>query len=122
MTDEAACRWCQTAQGIGDEVLAHNGSQFVVAKPHETNPAVLIAPYRHAASPADMSPEEWSDLAEMVKFATDYLGAHEPHGYTIGWNVGAAAGQHIFHAHMHIICRFDGDPQAGHGLRDFVLR
>ena len=39
-----------------------------------------------------------------------------PDGYNIGVNVGTAAGQSIFHVHIHIIPRYQGDvenPQGG---------
>ncbi len=32
-----------------------------------------------------------------------------PDGYNIGVNVGAAAGQTVFHLHIHVIPRFVGD-------------
>ena len=34
---------------------------------------------------------------------------HRPDGYNIGVNVGAAAGQTVFHLHIHVIPRFVGD-------------
>jgi histidine triad (HIT) family protein len=40
-----------------------------------------------------------------------------PQGYNIGWNSGAVAGQHVFHAHMHVIPRFADEPLAGQGIR-----
>jgi diadenosine tetraphosphate (Ap4A) HIT family hydrolase len=52
----------------------------------------------------------------MMGSARDRLSGFEPDGYTIGWNVGAVAGQEIFHAHMHVIARFDDEESAGRGL------
>ena len=34
---------------------------------------------------------------------------HRPDGYNIGMNCGAAAGQTIFHLHVHLIPRYRGD-------------
>ncbi len=39
-----------------------------------------------------------------------------PDGYNVGVNVGSAAGQGIFHVHIHLIPRYTGDserPQGG---------
>jgi diadenosine tetraphosphate (Ap4A) HIT family hydrolase len=58
----------------------------------------------------------------MLSEAKRYLAEFQPEGFTVGWNVGSAGGQHIFHAHLHVICRYQSDPSRGRGLRDFVLR
>ncbi|WP_394234123.1 HIT family protein [Niallia oryzisoli] len=39
----------------------------------------------------------------------------EPNGYNIGINCGEAAGQTIFHVHVHLIPRFKGDMEDPRG-------
>ena len=58
---------------------------------------------------------EWSAIGEMLERAKEHLSVAAPAGYTVGWNVGAVAGQEIFHAHMHVIARFNGEESAGNG-------
>ncbi|MFD1327304.1 HIT family protein [Mycoplana ramosa] len=91
-------------------------------KPHHSYPGALVVTRRHVENPFEMTPEEWGDLGEMMEEARAHLGQFKPAGFTLGWNAGEVGGQHVFHAHMHVICRFEGEPQAGRGLRDFILR
>ncbi len=42
---------------------------------------------------------------------------HTPSGYNIGWNSGATAGQHIMHAHLHILPRYEDEQMKGKGIR-----
>jgi histidine triad (HIT) family protein len=32
--------------------------------------------------------------------------AFEPLGFNVGWNHGQAAGQHVFHLHVHLLPRY----------------
>ena len=44
-----------------------------------------------------------------------------PDGFNIGVNIGEAAGQSVFHCHMHIIPRFKGDvPSPKGGIRGVI--
>ncbi len=45
-----------------------------------------------------------------------------PQGFNIGINVGAAAGQTIFHVHMHVIPRYTGDVADPRGGVRWVIR
>lgn len=70
----------------------------------------LIIPRRHVASFFNLSKDEQQDmlkLADCVKSIIDEK--YHPDGYNVGVNVGEAAGQSIFHVHMHLIPRYKGD-------------
>ena len=47
------------------------------------------------------------DLLQRMKAEVDVK--FHPDGYNIGVNVGADAGQSIFHVHVHLIPRYKGD-------------
>jgi len=82
----------------------------------------LIIPRRHVASFFDLTKDEQHDmlkLADRVKFFIDEK--YHPDGYNVGVNVGEAAGQSIFHVHMHIIPRYKGDvPNPRGGVRGVI--
>ena len=71
---------------------------------------MLITPKRHVETFFHATPEELAainDLAFRVKEILDKR--YNPDGYNIGANVGLAAGQTIFHLHIHVIPRQVGD-------------
>ena len=78
----------------------------------------VIIPKSQVGSPFELSNEEWSDLKSLMLEVKEYIdNKYKPDGYNIGWNVGEVAGQHVAHAHMHIIPRYSDEPYAGKGLR-----
>lgn len=80
----------------------------------------MIIPFRHSATPFELDGEEWRDVFGLLLQAKSYLTEAAPDGYTIGWNVGMAAGQTVAHTHLHVIARFADEPLAGKGLRHYL--
>ena len=74
------------------------------------------------ASFFDLTKDEQIDilnLADNVKSILDEK--FHPDGYNVGINVGEAAGQSIFHVHMHLIPRYKGDvPNPRGGVRGVI--
>ena len=71
----------------------------------------LVVPRAHAASLEELEPE---DAQRIVRVAQHVAIALRRTGFRVeGVNLwladGAAAGQDVFHAHMHVVPRFDGD-------------
>jgi diadenosine tetraphosphate (Ap4A) HIT family hydrolase len=70
----------------------------------------LIIPKRHVASLFDLTDDERTRLFQHLSKAKTALGAEfKPDAYNIGINEGAAAGQTVFHLHVHLIPRYHGD-------------
>ena len=70
----------------------------------------LLIPKRHVASLFDLKEEEFSSLQEMLNRVKERIETlYKPDGYNIGVNVGEAAGQSVFHVHVHVIPRYVGD-------------
>jgi ATP adenylyltransferase len=104
-----ACVFCATSR---EQCVAANELVFAV---RDTSPVTalhtLILPRRHVADYFDLVPAEDSAIRDLLtKMRSDImdLDAHVE-GFNIGVNVGEAAGQTIFHCHVHLIPRRRGD-------------
>src|SRR6185503_10946131 len=82
----------------------------------------LIVPTRHVATWFEATREERAALAEATELARqEILRRHEPQGFNIGINAGEAAGQTVFHLHVHVIPRYTGDvPDPRGGVRGVI--
>ena len=81
----------------------------------------LIVTKRPCETVFDLTPEEAAAVHALLAEVRAYLDATvKPDGYTVGWNVYPAGGQHIPHVHLHVIPRWNTDAAAGAGLRYFL--
>ena len=108
------CLFCKDAKGVSlDHELAYSARDTYAVSPGHT----LVIPRRHVASFFDLTPEEVQACMDLISEEKKLLDAEfQPDGYNIGVNIGPAAGQSIFHVHIHIIPRYEGDvenPQGG---------
>ena len=82
----------------------------------------LVIPRRHVASILDLGPAEqaavWDLVSQVRARLADTL---RPDAFTIGVNDGAAAGQTVPHAHVHMIPRWHGDVPDPHGGVRWVI-
>ena len=70
----------------------------------------LLVTKRHVTTWFDATSAEQRALLEAVEAARQEVEKdNRPDGYNIGVNIGAAGGQTIFHLHMHVIPRYEGD-------------
>ena len=82
----------------------------------------LIIPKRHVVSLWEMGDDEYADAFDLVRRVKDILQEKfQPQGFNVGVNCGEAAGQSVFHAHIHIIPRYNGDvPSPRGGVRNII--
>lgn len=67
-------------------------------------------PKRHVANYFELTTEEVLAIRDLLqRMKTEVDAKFHPDGYNIGVNVGADAGQSIFHVHVHLIPRYKGD-------------
>lgn len=107
------CVFCESELEI---VMESNQSlafydRFPVSKGH-----VLIIPKKHFETYFDVPQDIREDMLlilDKVKLMLD--SKYQPSGYNIGINSGASAGQTVFHCHIHLIPRYDGDMEDPRG-------
>jgi diadenosine tetraphosphate (Ap4A) HIT family hydrolase len=87
-----------------------------------SNGHTLIIPKRHVVSLWEMGDDEYADAFDLVRRVKDILQEKfQPQGFNVGVNCGEAAGQSVFHAHIHIIPRYNGDvPSPRGGVRNII--
>ena len=108
------CLFCKDARGVSlTNELAYSARDSYPVSPGHT----LVVPRRHVANFFELAPEEINACMALINEERKLLDeAFKPDGYNIGVNIGPAAGQSIFHVHIHIIPRYEGDvenPQGG---------
>lgn len=103
---EPGCPFCGVAAPVLESELALAvEDKYPVAPGH-----LLVVPRRHVAGYFDATPAEKAALWALVEEARAHLEAtRSPDGFNLGVNVGAAAGQTVFHLHVHVIPRYEGD-------------
>jgi diadenosine tetraphosphate (Ap4A) HIT family hydrolase len=110
--------FCAPREICGRNELAYaTRDSYPVSRGH-----TLIIPLRHCADFFDLSPDEVAACMELLAAQRNGLAEElSPDGYNVGVNVGAAAGQSIFHVHIHLIPRYRGDhPQPRGGVRHVI--
>ena len=107
-----SCPFCD-AEGevFGNELAYAKFDAFPVSPGH-----LLIIPRRHAAEWFDLTDAEECAVFSLVREAKALIDEQfSPDGYNIGINCGEAAGQTIFHVHVHLIPRYAGDVENPRG-------
>ena len=115
----ADCIFCEPQR----EILARNESAIAVFDTYPVSPGhALVLPLRHVATIWDLSSAENDDCFRLVRAVQPILAARfSPDGFNVGANCGEAAGQSVWHAHIHVIPRYKGDtPNPRGGVRHVI--
>ncbi len=77
----------------------------------------LIIPKRHVADYFDLKEVEYIDIQTLLLKHKELIEIQDKAvtGFNIGVNVGASAGQTVFHVHTHLIPRRTGDVDSPRG-------
>jgi histidine triad (HIT) family protein len=118
MNENAACIFCRIVEGKEKASFVAQGSEAVAFLDlHPINEGhTLVVPRKHAASISEVDEigavAMWS-LARRVAAALRVAGLR-CEAVNLFLADGAAAGQEVFHSHLHVIPRWQGD---GFGIK-----
>ncbi len=115
------CPYCESNLGPNDRIVLRNAHCLYLQNADYQDVLIgsgIIVPRTHRETVFDLTEEEMKATFALLTGAKRHLDERfQPQGYNIGWNVGAVGGQHIFHAHLHVIPRFGDEPLSGKGIR-----
>ncbi len=112
---EKDCPFCIVPE---EKLLAHNSlaiafyDNFPVTDGH-----VLVVPRRHEASLFELGTAELRACLDLLQKVREILIQDDSlvSGFNVGVNVGASAGQTVFHCHWHLIPRRESDVENPRG-------
>ncbi|MEM5873977.1 MAG: HIT domain-containing protein [Acidilobaceae archaeon] len=113
-SENRECIFC-SAPRLSDEeaLIVYRGRlAYTILNKYPYNTGhIMIAPYRHIASPEDLSKEEAIEIFELLAISVKALKkAFGPHGFNVGANIGEVAGAGVpGHFHLHVVPRWFGD-------------
>jgi histidine triad (HIT) family protein len=121
-----SCLFCDIAAGEEEASIVYEDERvFAVMDIQPVTPGhLMVVPKRHAAYLADLEDDDSDALLGVARRAAAALRASglRCEGVNLFLADGEAAGQDVFHVHLHVLPRFEGD---GFGLRfppDYSVR
>ena len=117
---ESDCIFCAIVAGTAPAHRVYEDDRTVIFMDlfpaHEGH--TLIVPKAHAENLFEIPPEDAAAIARHSKTLADAIReVLAPDGIAVVQLNGAAAGQTVFHYHMHLIPRMQGEPFGVHGKR-----
>jgi diadenosine tetraphosphate (Ap4A) HIT family hydrolase len=114
----SACEFCEIIAGRSPASIVHRDDDciaFMDIRPVTTG-HLLVVPIEHSTHLADLDPAEGKALFALAQTLAAAIRRSElkPAGINLHLADGEAAGQEIFHVHLHVIPRYRGD---GFGLK-----
>lgn len=115
------CVFCQKTSN--DYLLESSLAAVILDQYPVTSGHSLVIPKRHCRDYFELSQPELNALHRLAELRKQQLLEHDPsiQGFNLGFNSGEAAGQTVFHCHMHLIPRREGDtPNPRGGIRNVI--
>ena len=116
------CPFCY--ENIKSEIIERLNSVCAIKDKYPvTNGHILIIPIRHSEDFFSLKTNERRDAEELLLLMKKRILESDSliTGFNIGTNSGKSAGQTVFHAHIHLIPRREGDtPNPMGGVRGVI--
>lgn len=112
---EARCLFCEMPR---KRVIAENALAYAIRDNYPVTPMhTLVIPKRHAVTFFDLRLSETSVCNTLIGEAKALIQSEDESvtGFNIGINSGESAGQSVFHCHIHLIPRRNGDVENPRG-------
>lgn len=109
---------CIFCDGYQDRVIDENELTYAIRDGFPvTEMHTLIIPKRHVADYFDLYQPELNAINQLLSRQRQYILQTDPSvtSFNVGINAGAEAGQTIFHVHVHLIPRRQGDTKNPRG-------
>ena len=109
------CLFCEISQ---ERIIASNDLAYAIRDGFPVTPLhTLIIPKRHAVDYFELTIEELLACHELIHQLRQSIAKEDPKvvAFNIGMNAGEAAGQTVFHCHIHLIPRRKGDVSSPRG-------
>ncbi len=105
---DGKCVFCTILKERRDEIVVENEHCFAIFDKYPASAGhMLVVPKRHVSSFFELDEREVVDAYNLTKRVKALLDEkYRPDGYNVGVNVGGAAGQTIWHVHIHVIPRY----------------
>ena len=99
------CIFCKIITGEIPAKFIYNGARAVAFA--DLNPQapthILLVPKSHHENAGDLAQGDPEALIEIFQAAKEIAASEKLEGYRTVFNTGAAAGQSVFHAHLHLL-------------------
>ncbi len=107
------CIFCKlVAREIPAQIVYEDERTIAFLDINPINPGhTLVIPKKHSTDIFEIDEEDWAAVMHTSRIIAHALEkALKTDGINIGMNNRAGAGQVVFHAHIHVMPRFEGDP------------
>ena len=124
MSDSSNSPNCPFCSLSSDRLLKENGLACAISDSYPvTKGHALVIPKRHTENYFSLTKEELLACDELIKAVRNRIETEDltVKGFNVGVNAGVAAGQTVFHCHIHLIPRRIGDvDEPRGGIRNLI--